>query len=174
MKHYLHTIIILILSALLAVPAAAQPATPIPEFTEQTDPVALIGAYYNAIDRGDYARAYRYWEAPPKNMTEAQFAAGFADTYRAHVVVRLPVFIGAAAGNAYADVPALVTADHHDGTMHYYAGCFTAHKTNVPVGSATEPDPNWYFVSVVPGEAGDARTATTMLTQGCAGQSAAG
>ncbi|MBI5667677.1 MAG: hypothetical protein HZC41_06680 [Chloroflexi bacterium] len=144
MKHLYWAVTILLLSIWLIVPAAAHP-TPLPEFIVQADPVSLIGSYYNAIDRGDYTRAYHYWERPPQNMTEAQFVAGFADTVNAEVIVRLPVLIGAAAGNSYADVPTLVIAEHGDGTVHYYAGCFTAHKTNVPVGSATEPDPNWYI-----------------------------
>jgi hypothetical protein len=131
----------------LVYPAAAQTPTPTPrlEFTTQTDPASLIGAFYNAIALGDYARAYSYWESAPQNLTEAQFAAGFADTTDAHVLVRLPIATDAGAGNVFASIPVLVTAEHTDGTTHYYAGCFTAHKTNVPIGDALEPDPNWYI-----------------------------
>lgn len=113
------------------------------EFTVTTDPVSLIGAYYNAIDRRDYARAYSYWEAPPKGQSQANFAAGFANTVGASVIVRLPYAMSAGAGNVFAEVPALVIAQHADGSEHYYVGCFTTHRSNVPVGNATEPDPNW-------------------------------
>src|SRR6266545_161224 len=65
--------------------------TPPVEFTVQTDPVSLIGAYYNAITLGDYARAYGYWIQAPNNQTESQFQAGFADTLSASAIVRLPV-----------------------------------------------------------------------------------
>lgn len=136
--------IILVVLVVFTIPAVAQSSLP-GEFTIQTDPVSLIGAYYNAINLSDYARAYSYWERPPFNMTESQFAAGFADTYSASVIVRLPIFVGVGAGNAYANIPTLVSAQHRDGTAHYYAGCFTAHKVNVPVGNATEPDPNWHI-----------------------------
>ncbi|MFN8372533.1 MAG: hypothetical protein U0694_06615 [Anaerolineae bacterium] len=133
----------------LAYPAAAQVATPsaLPrlEFSTQTDPVSLLGAFYNAISLGDYARAYAYWEQAPRGMTEAQFAAGFGDTRDAHVLVRLPIAADAGAGNVYASIAVLVIAEHTDDTTHYYAGCFTAHLTNVPVGNATEPDPNWHI-----------------------------
>src|SRR5262245_4349722 len=83
---------------IITLPVAAQQATPPPllpattpdEFTTRTDPASLIGAYYNAISRGDYARAYSYWESAPGNQTETQFAAGFADTLSARAIVRLP------------------------------------------------------------------------------------
>lgn len=138
---------------LLVIPVSAQQATPsadIPDttadsFTNQTDPVSLISAYYNAISRAEYSRAYSYWEAAPQGQTPEQFAAGFADTLSARAIVWLPVLEGVGAGNAYADLPTLVIALHFDGTEHYYEGCFRAHKTNVPVGNATEPDPNWYL-----------------------------
>ncbi len=139
-------LITLVLSLFTVLPAAAQTATPVPmEFTGQTDPASLIGAYYNAIALGDYQRAYSYWEAVPGNQTEAQFAAGFADTAFAQVLVQLPIFEDAGAGNVHASVPTLLIATRKDGTQAYYAGCFTTHKTNVPVGNATEPDPNWYL-----------------------------
>lgn len=128
---------------------SAQQVTPTPplpdEFTTQTDPASLVGAYYNAISRGDYARAYGYWEQAPNNQTEAEFAAGFADTASANVLVRLPIFIDAGAGNLYASLPTLVIGNRVDGSTEFYTGCFIAHKTNVPVGDAPEPDPNWYL-----------------------------
>lgn len=147
-------IVALLVSALLLVSSvAAQEATPTPllpptipdEFTTQADPASLIGAYYNAISRGDYARAYRYWEQAPNNQTEAQFTAGFADTLNARAIVRLPIFSDAGAGNVFASIPTLVVAGRRNGSTAYFAGCFIAHKTNVPVGDAPEPDPNWYL-----------------------------
>src|SRR3982751_3849910 len=129
-------------------PAAAQTPIPVPmEFTQQTDPASLLGAYYNAITLADYPRAYSYWESAPGNQTEAQFAAGFADTASAQVLVQEPIFEDAGAGNVHASIPTLVIANRKNGTQAYYAGCFITHKTNVPVGNATEPDPNWYLQS---------------------------
>jgi hypothetical protein len=145
---------ILLTLMLLALPTAAQEtpsaleALALPdEFTTQTDPASLIGAYYNAISRGDYSRAFGYWEQAPGDQTEAQFAAGFADTVNATTLVRLPIFIDAGAGNLHANIPALVIGEQVDGSTEFYAGCFVAHKTNVPVGDAPEPDGNWYLQS---------------------------
>ncbi len=99
---------ILALFLLVIGTAAAQTPTPlIPastplEFNQQIEPAALIGSYYNAITLKDYSRAYAYWEQAPGGRTEAQFAAGFADTTSAHAIVRLPIFADAGAGNIYA------------------------------------------------------------------------
>ena len=142
----------LVVSSLLFVStASAQQATSTPllsttppvEFIVQTDPVSLIGAYYNAITLGDYARAYGYWIQAPNNQTESQFQAGFADTLSASAIVRLPVLEDPGAGNVYALIPTLVIVERRDGSTVFFAGCFTAHRSNVPVGNATEPDPNW-------------------------------
>ena len=141
-------LVVLALSLLSVLPAAAQTATPVPlPFMQQTDPASLLGSYYNAISLGDYPRAYSYWESTPGNQTEAQFAAGFSDTASAQVLVQLPIFEDAGAGNIHASIPTLVIANRKNGTQAYFAGCFITHKTNVPVGNATEPDPNWHLQS---------------------------
>lgn len=146
MHRRLWLMVALALSLFTVLPAAAQTATPVPiPLTDQTDPASLIGSYYNAITLRDYTRAYSYWEAAPANQTEAQFAAGFADTLSVQVLVQLPIFEDAGAGNVHASVPTFLIANRTDGTQVYYAGCFTTHKTNVPVGNAAEPDPNWYL-----------------------------
>ncbi len=145
-----HWIIALLAALLIGLPVSAQETIALPQatpelFNTQTDPVSLIGAYYNAISRGEYVRAYGYWEQAPRNQTEAQFEAGFADTQTARAIVRLPIFTDAGAGNIFASLPTLVTALRRDGTQQFYTGCFVVHKTNVPVGDAIEPDPNWYL-----------------------------
>lgn len=136
--------------------AQAEAQTETPTATAQavpleylTDPVMLVASYYNAINLKDYERAYSYWENTPSDMpgsaTEAQFAAGFADTEQVAAFVHLPVDAEPGAGNVFAAVPILLDATHTDGSEHVYAGCITAHKVNVPVGDATEPDPNWHL-----------------------------
>jgi hypothetical protein len=153
MVHLMKFVGLLLAALLIAVPAAAQQATPTPlipttapdEFALRTDPASLIGAYYNAISRGDYARAYSYWESAPGNQTQAQFAAGFADTLTARAIVRLPIFQDPGAGNVYAAIPAVVIAERRDGSTQFYSGCFTVHKINAPIGNPPVNDPNWYL-----------------------------
>ncbi len=146
MQRRIWMVVIFALLLVGVLPAAAQ--TPaILEFNSQTDPASLIGSYYNAITLMDYPRAYSYWESAPGHQTETQFAAGFSDTLSAQVIVQLPIFEDAGAGNVHASIPTLVIANRRNGTQVYYAGCFITHKTNVPIGNATEPDPNWYLQS---------------------------
>ena len=162
--------VVFVLSLLSVLPVAAQTPTPVPmAFMQQTDPASLLGSYYNAITLGDYPRAYSYWESAPGNQTEAQFATGFADTLSAQVLVREPIFEDAGAGNVHASIPTLVIANRKNGTQAYFAGCFITHKTNVPVGNATEPDPNWHFYNAAIGELGtDVSAAIGTVAYGCA------
>ena len=132
-----------VLSLLLAGAVGAQQDPNTYPFTITTDPASLIGSYYNAITLHDYGRAYSYWETPPNNQTLAQFTAGFADTLSATALVGVPYATDAGAGNVYAALPTVVLVQRTNGTQAYYAGCFVVHKTNVPVGDAAEPGPNW-------------------------------
>jgi hypothetical protein len=116
----------------------------LPRYEYRTDPVLLVASYYNAINLQDYARAFSYWDTPPAGTpTLDTFAQGFADTARIAAFAKVPVFVDAGAGNLFASIPMLLVAQQTDGSVQVYSACFTAHKSNVPIGSATEPDPNW-------------------------------
>ncbi len=124
----------------------ASPAEPPAPFDSQMDPVYLIASYYNAIALGDYARAYDYWhQAPPDAPTLDDFASGFADVETVRALARLPVSEDAGAGSIRAEVPVVVTTTLAGGGSQIFAGCFRALRVNVPVGDATQPDPNWYL-----------------------------
>ena len=142
-----------VLLATLVPAASAQTVTVVPPPMQQplpldfrTDPVLAVASYYNAIALGEYDRAYGYWESgPPDGSTVAEFAAGYVSTIRVAAFMAAPVFEDFGAGNGFAQVPVVLTAEHTDGSRHHYAGCITMHKSNVPAGDATEPDPNWYL-----------------------------
>lgn len=141
-KRFMLCLTVLVMLALsLSAASAAQFNVYVFEF--RTDPVLAVASYYNVLNAGDYARAYNYWENVPNNATLAQFTAGFADTERVAAYMGAPVMEDAGAGNVYAQVPVLVAAAHTDGSLHNFTGCITVHRSNVPVGDATEPDPNW-------------------------------
>lgn len=115
-------------------------------FEVRDHPVYLLAAYYNAINLGDYARAYDYWNGnEPRGATLTQFTNGFANTEHVELWVRLPIFVGAAAGSAYAEVPVLLRAQSTNGDEQFFTGCFVTRRSNVPAGTATQPDPNWYL-----------------------------
>lgn len=145
------TIVLALLIALLITsnvsPARAGGIAP---FSRQDDPVYLIASYYNAIALRDYTRAYGYWNGhAPNGATLQQFAQGFANVQIVQALARLPIIQNAAAGTIHAEVPVVIRASLNNGTWQTYAGCFHVTKSNVPVGNAAQPDPNWYLYSAV-------------------------
>src|SRR5690242_13300409 len=98
-------VLLFILSSTFIV--AAEEVVPV-YFEQKTEPAALLASYYNAIARHEYDRAYNYWSSTPFGQTRTQFAAGFAQTTRFEVYVRVPARVGVAAGNVYADLPTLI------------------------------------------------------------------
>ncbi|MDA8218521.1 MAG: YCF48-related protein [Dehalococcoidales bacterium] len=97
------------------------------------DPTTLLDSYASAIDAGNYARAYTYWDQLGKasGQTFAEFAGGFAGTKQ--VSIELGQAQGdAGAGNLYADVPTLLFAQQSDGTTKTYCGTYTLHRANIP------------------------------------------
>jgi hypothetical protein len=112
----------------------------------QYSPVDLISSYYDAIAAHDYARAYSYWPNGTPGQTFTQFAAGFAGTANVGVVVALQFYTGVAAGSIYTDVPLLITATDW-GQPQLFVGCIVTRESNVQVGNAATPDPNWRLYS---------------------------
>ncbi|MHB9031962.1 MAG: hypothetical protein ACYC6L_02830 [Anaerolineae bacterium] len=94
----------------------------------RSDAVSLLASLFNAINRHEYLRAYSYWEANGQNgrLTFQQYTAGFANTASAALAVG-QVTGGAAAGNLYYSVPAIVTATNTDGSVQVYTGCYLLH-----------------------------------------------
>src|SRR5688500_15858651 len=68
--------------------APAEPATS--EGPGPGDAVAVVRAYYGAINAADYARAHALWAAGASGQTPEQFALGFADTASVVVDVESP------------------------------------------------------------------------------------
>lgn len=115
-------------------------------YYDQLSAIDTITSYYDAIAAHDYARAYGYWPNGAPGQTLTQFAQGFAGTSEIGVVVALSFQMDAAAGSAYASTPVLITAKDWN-QPQLFVGCFIARKSNVPVGNAVTPDPNWYLYS---------------------------
>jgi hypothetical protein len=108
------------------------------------DPVALLNAYYNAIRRHEYARAYSYWENPgaPNSVTAsfADFASGYANTVAVNVTTG-DVASDAGAGNIFYQVPTVIVARQTDGATQRFYGCYLLHRVNVEIGNTTPPYP---------------------------------
>lgn|SRR5690606_14268224 len=135
-------------------------------FNDATQPVDLLISYYDAVSRGDYARAYSYWSGQPRNQTLEDFVDGFVGTDNIGVMVGLDFDVEGAAGSIYTEMPAVLTATNNQ-VPQYFAGCFIARKSNVPVGDATEPDPNWRFFDSEILVVADLEAGLDFTAQGC-------
>jgi len=80
-----------------------------------------------AINRGEYARAYSYWEADsPILQPYAEFAAGYANTIEVELSTGL-VQSDAGAGHVYHLVPVTLHSRLVDGMTQTFVGCYVLH-----------------------------------------------
>ncbi|MCI0487790.1 MAG: META domain-containing protein [Blastocatellia bacterium] len=93
------------------------------------NPVSLLASYFNAVNLGEYLRAWHYWEKPPGDFED--FARAFANTVKVQLIVQPPVSLNGAAGSLYVQVPAVFIAQHRDGSERVYAGCYVARRSNL-------------------------------------------
>jgi hypothetical protein len=119
---------------------------------------------------GKAADASALWEINTGDV----FIGAYGREVRAALSINLyinPAIYGdGAAGSIYAAIPALVVTNFPDNTHLYITGCYTARLSNVPVGDATTPDPNWHFYNATLGQADDDASAIAQLSQGCLGR----
>ncbi len=109
-----------LLLALIAGPAAAEP----PAYRDdRSDPAALVASYYNAVARGEYARAWSYCGETPPVADYATFVAGYADTAAVELLTGEVASEGAA-GSVYSTVPVALAATAADGATRTFAGCY--------------------------------------------------
>ena len=129
------------------VPAApvppAPPTPPAPPEPAASDAVAVIRGYYQAINAGNYPRAYASWGdgGRASGQTADQFAHGFSDTARVTVRTGEPGRVEGAAGSRYVTVPVAVEAVQADGSVHHYDGTYTLRRA--VVDGATDEQRQW-------------------------------
>lgn len=125
--------------------AAASEPTP-------DDAVAVIRSYYEAINSGDFDRAYALWSDGGRSSGKSpqQFATGFADTTGVSVEMQTPGNVDAAAGSRYIEVPVTITATHRDGSQHRFAGKYVLRRA--VVDGATPEQRQWRIASADLGE----------------------
>ena len=148
------------------VPGQAPPAF----YEDRTGGVELMKSYYNAINRGEYQRAFGYWEpgaaaGPP---SYAQFVQGFADTLAVSLQTGTPQSQGAA-GHIFTTVPVVLVATHTDTSTQTFYGCYTTRHTSPGI----DPNPNATLERIFNAKIQPAPpnvSVATLLAQGCAGQ----
>lgn len=95
---------------------------------DRSDPAALVRSLYNAIDRGEFARAYSYFATPPADSVEA-YAEGYAGTESIELVTG-PASEEGAAGSVHYALPVAILAMQEDGEAQVYGGCYTLRLAN--------------------------------------------
>lgn len=120
----------------------APAAEPTPEAA-----VAVLRDYYEAINSGDFGRAYILWsdEGRASGQSLQQFASGFADTTGVSVEMQAPGRVDAAAGSRYIEVPVTITATHRDGSQHRLVGKYVLRRA--VVDGATPEQRAWRIAS---------------------------
>lgn len=111
------------------------------------DAVAVVREYYAAIDRSNFAHAYRLWSdgGVAAGQSPQQFADSFAATAAHSVEFMTPGRIDAAAGARYVEIPVAIEATGRDGAVKRFAGAYTLRRTVADGASAEQRA--WRIVS---------------------------
>ncbi|MFQ8429915.1 hypothetical protein [Amaricoccus sp. W119] len=125
MPHHRLLPLVPLLIAATAAAAQDQPAY----LDDRSDGPALIRSYYNAIDRGEYPRAYAYFGDSPPVATYEAFAKGYADTVKTDLRLG-PDLPDAAAGSVTHHVGVVLRATRKGGGSAVYAGCYRVVQPN--------------------------------------------
>lgn len=127
----------IILSTCLAVSAAqAQTEAEARYLDDRSSAADVVRSLYNAIGRGEYLRAWSYFDEGGRPDYE-KFAEGYAGTAKVRLLVGAESAEGAA-GTVYWTVPVAIEAVRDDGTTAVFAGCYQLSQPN-PASQATPP-----------------------------------
>jgi hypothetical protein len=93
----------------------------------------VVQAYEQAIDAGNYPRAYTYWEnnGQASQQSYTVFVQGFAQTDNVTLTIGQAQTNGAA-GSAYTEVPVVVLAQQRDGSRQSFCGNYRLRQPSVP------------------------------------------
>lgn len=128
-------------------PAAPAEPAPVADGPGPDEAVAVVRAYYEAINAGSFGRAYALWSdgGNATGQSPQQFADGFDDTSEVAVEFMTPGRIDAATGSRYIEVPIALSATRDDGSVRKYVGAYTLRRA--VVDGATEEQRAWRIAS---------------------------
>ncbi len=90
---------------------------------DRSSPQTLIASYFNALNKGDFARAWLYWDNEIEGTNLEDFVEGYTGVEKIEFKLGHPGSEGAA-GSIFTQVPyAMMTLDE-DGWTETYQGCF--------------------------------------------------
>jgi hypothetical protein len=121
--------------------------------------VSALSSYYQAINDGDYRKAYDYWETPTEDFDD--FSDGYEDTENVRLLIEPPERVVGAAGSLFVEIPTVLIATHKDGLKQTFSGCYTLRKSNLRKTDVWQI----YRAAISPADA-DADTAE-LLAKGC-------
>lgn len=128
-------------------------------YDTQNSGVDVLASFYNAISRREYQRAYAYWENPPTSYDA--FVQGYANTANVQLIVQPPTTSDIGAGQIYVTIPTVLRVTNGDGSTTLFAGCYSAHTTNI------EPQP-WRLSRATIAPAATGAGIPALFVQGCA------
>jgi hypothetical protein len=130
-------------------------------YNNRSDPTRLIASYYDAINSGDFARAYEYWESAPNGASLEQFARGFINTKSVQFSLTPPTSTQGAAGSVYAELPTVILGTQIDGSIRTFTGCYVARRSNIE-------NTGWRIYSAKVEEAASSATAASVIQRAAA------
>jgi hypothetical protein len=142
------------------------PADPEPPYDDRKGPIGLLASYFNAIERGEYARALAHWgvaACPSLSDLERRYA----DTASSLLAVGPPSPLEGAAGSQYTTVGTLLLAIDAIGTQRVFVGCYQIWRPSPDIeGSPAEGV--WSLLDAAESAAPDDSTDVVQLVGACA------
>jgi hypothetical protein len=119
----MRTIFVALILGLIGATGAvlATHAAEVPYKDDRSSAVAVVNSFYNAINLGQYARAYGYFGKGPQAYPD--FKAGYAKTKSVKLLTGKAQAEGAA-GSVYYSLPVAIDAVDTAGKHSQFAGCY--------------------------------------------------
>lgn len=89
---------------------------------DRSSPQAVVASLYNAINNGDFARAWSYFDSNSAPSYTA-YIRGFDETEHIEARMGEAILLETESGMAW-QVPVVLEARQSDGTMHVFSGCY--------------------------------------------------
>ncbi len=117
-----------VFTPLPTMPVAVVPIPAENYIDDRSTPSQVIVSYYNALNRGEYLRAYNYWINPSGTQGSfSKFVSGYKYTSRVDLVFG-SITSGTSAGLIYYTVPVLLKASAINGVRANWAACYVIHQ----------------------------------------------
>jgi hypothetical protein len=128
--------------SLTPAPTATNTLVPLPNpskgsyIDDRSTASQVIVSLYNAINRGEYLRAYSYWDDPAITLGDFNaYASGYQDTASVSLVFG-QITGDAGMSQVYYSIPVILKATAGNGNRTNYAACYVVHETSPDVYGA--------------------------------------